>query len=83
MNLTPADYSTIWPLILLTVWACVLLLVDLFIPKERKGITALLSVLGLALTLNSRWHRSVRDMQPSTAWLSSMGSRSSSMPCSW
>src|SRR5688572_32142159 len=51
MNLTPADYSTIWPLILLTVWACVLLLVDLFIPKERKGITALLSVLGLALTL--------------------------------
>jgi NADH-quinone oxidoreductase subunit N len=51
MNLTPADYSTIWPLILLTVWACVLLLVDLFIPKERKGITALLSALGLALTL--------------------------------
>jgi NADH-quinone oxidoreductase subunit N len=28
-----------------------LLLVDLFIPKERKGITALLSALGLALTL--------------------------------
>ena len=51
MTLTPADYSTIWPLIFLTVWACVLLLVDLFIPKERKGITALLSVLGLALTL--------------------------------
>ena len=51
MNLTPSDYSTIGPLILLTVWACVLLLVDLFIPKDRKGITALLSVLGLALTL--------------------------------
>jgi NADH-quinone oxidoreductase subunit N len=51
MNLTASDYSTIAPLILLTVWACVLLLVDLFIPKERKGITALLSVLGLALTL--------------------------------
>ncbi len=51
MNLTPADYSTIWPLIFLTVWACVLLLVDLFIPKERKGITALLSALGLAITL--------------------------------
>jgi NADH-quinone oxidoreductase subunit N len=51
MTLTPADYSTIWPLIFLTIWACILLLVDLFIPKERKGITALLSVLGLALTL--------------------------------
>jgi NADH-quinone oxidoreductase subunit N len=51
MNLTPADYSTIWPLIFLTVWASVLLLVDLFIPRERKGVTALLSALGLALTL--------------------------------
>jgi NADH-quinone oxidoreductase subunit N len=51
MNLTPADFSTIWPLTFLTVWACVLLLVDLFIPRERKGITALLSALGLALTL--------------------------------
>src|ERR1043165_10059710 len=43
--------SAIVPLTLLTVWACALLLVDLFIPKERKGITALLSALGLALTL--------------------------------
>jgi NADH-quinone oxidoreductase subunit N len=51
MTLTSADYSTIWPLIFLTVWACVLLLVDLFIPKDRKGLTALLSVLGLAITL--------------------------------
>lgn len=49
--MTPADFSTVWPLVFLTVWACVLLLVDLFIPKERKGITALLSALGLALTL--------------------------------
>ncbi len=51
MNLTPADFSTIWPLIFLTVWACVLLLVDLFIPPDRKGMTALLAALGLALTL--------------------------------
>src|SRR5512142_3242686 len=43
--------SAIAPLTLLTVWACALLLVDLFIPKERKGITALLAALGLALTL--------------------------------
>ena len=46
------DYSTILPLIILTVWACVLLLVDLFIPKDRKGITAFLAALGLAITLS-------------------------------
>jgi len=49
--MTPADFYTVLPLTLLTVWACVLLLVDLLIPKERKGITALLAALGLALTL--------------------------------
>jgi NADH-quinone oxidoreductase subunit N len=40
MNLTPQDFQVLTPYILLTVWACVLLLVDLFIPKDRKGITA-------------------------------------------
>ncbi len=46
-----SDLTTILPLLILAVWACVLLLVDLFIPKDRKGITALLSALGLAVTL--------------------------------
>ena len=45
------DFSTILPYTILTAWACVLLLVDLFIPKGRKGITALLAALGLGLTL--------------------------------
>lgn len=49
--MTQSDLTTILPLLILTVWACVLLLVDLFIPKTRKGITALLSALGLAVTL--------------------------------
>ena len=51
--MTQIDFSisAIQPLVLLTVWACVLLIVDLFIPKERKGLTALLAALGLALTL--------------------------------
>ena len=49
--MTQPDFYTILPLTLLATWACVLLLVDLFIPKNRKGITALLSALGLALTL--------------------------------
>ncbi|MDX1378413.1 MAG: NADH-quinone oxidoreductase subunit N [Anaerolineales bacterium] len=51
MNLTSTDYQVLTPYIILTVWACILLLVDLFIPKERKGVTALLSALGLAVTL--------------------------------
>lgn len=45
------DLTPIFPLTLLVIWACVLLLVDLLIPKDRKGITAALSALGLALTL--------------------------------
>jgi NADH-quinone oxidoreductase subunit N len=51
MNLTPQDFQVLTPYVLLTVWACVLLLVDLFIPKDRKGITASLAALGLAVTL--------------------------------
>ena len=39
------DLSTIFPLVLLTTWACALLIVDLFIPKERKGWTALLAAI--------------------------------------
>ena len=51
MTLTSFDYQVLTPYILLTVWACILLLVDLFVPKSRKGITALLAALGLAVTL--------------------------------
>src|SRR5512135_3183645 len=43
------DFSVILPLLVLTVWACLLLLVDLFV--RRTGITAFLAALGLALTL--------------------------------
>jgi len=46
-----SDLTTILPLLILTIWASVLLLVDLFIPKTRKGITALLSAAGLIVTL--------------------------------
>jgi NADH-quinone oxidoreductase subunit N len=49
--MTQTDLYTILPTIILIVWACVLLLVDLFIPKRRKGWTALLAALGLALTM--------------------------------
>jgi NADH-quinone oxidoreductase subunit N len=49
--MTQTDFYILLPLTVLTVWACVLLLVDLFIPKDRKGITAFLAALGLAVTL--------------------------------
>jgi NADH-quinone oxidoreductase subunit N len=50
--MTPqVDLTPIFPLTFLVVWACVLLLIDLFIPSNRKGITAALSALGLAFTL--------------------------------
>ena len=51
MTFADLNFSTIGPLAFLTVWACLLLLVDLFIPGTRKWITALLAALGLALTL--------------------------------
>ncbi len=46
-----SNMVTILPLVVLVVWACVLLLVDLWIPKERKSLTALLSALGLVVTI--------------------------------
>ncbi len=45
----PLNFSLILPLLTLTIWACVLLLVDLFV--KRKEITALLAALGLAISL--------------------------------
>jgi len=49
--MTYLDFYILQPLTVLTTWASVLLVVDLFIPRDRKGITALLAALGLALTL--------------------------------
>jgi NADH-quinone oxidoreductase subunit N len=50
--MTPqVDLTPIFPLTFLVVWACILLLIDLFIPNDRKSITAGLSALGLAFTL--------------------------------
>lgn len=49
--MTLSDLNTLLPLIFLTVWACLLLLVDLFIPKGRKGWTAFLGAIGLAMAM--------------------------------
>src|SRR4030066_35906 len=45
------NIKVILPMTALIAWACVLLLVDLFIPKGRKGWTALLAALGLLVCL--------------------------------
>ncbi len=46
-----SDLSTLLPEIVLVLWASGLLLVDLFIPPQRKGWTVFLASLGLAAAL--------------------------------
>lgn len=45
------NLSFTMPLNVLVVWACALLVVDLFIPQGRKGITALLAAAGLVVAM--------------------------------
>jgi len=49
--MTQVDFYVLLPLIILVSWASALLLADLFIPKGRKWLTAMLAAFGLALTL--------------------------------
>jgi NADH-quinone oxidoreductase subunit N len=51
MSPTVNDFYVILPILALVVWALVVLLVDLWIPAEKKFITALLSTAGLAISL--------------------------------
>ncbi|HTX89601.1 MAG TPA: NADH-quinone oxidoreductase subunit N [Anaerolineales bacterium] len=60
--MTRSDLYTILPLLILIGWACVLLLVDLFIPKGRKGWTALLACVGLAASLGVALAQSGREL---------------------
>jgi NADH-quinone oxidoreductase subunit N len=46
-----ADILVILPLTFLMAWACILLLVDAFIPHRHKAWTAMLSALGLVISL--------------------------------
>jgi NADH-quinone oxidoreductase subunit N len=43
--------SAILPVTVLVFWACAVLLIDLWVPKGRKGITALLAVAGMAVSM--------------------------------
>ena len=53
-----SNLSLILPLAWLVGWACALLLVDLFVPIERKGITAVLAALGLLIAIGFTLARS-------------------------
>lgn len=46
-----ANFALIMPLSLLVAWACVLLLIDQFVPGTRKGFTAFLAALGLLIAM--------------------------------
>ncbi|MBE0685375.1 MAG: NADH-quinone oxidoreductase subunit N, partial [Anaerolineaceae bacterium] len=45
------DIYSILPVMIVAGWALLLLVVDLWIPRHRKGITALLAAVGLAIAL--------------------------------
>lgn len=49
--ITSNDLLTLLPLIFLAAWAVLLLLVDLWIPIQKKGITASLAAMGLIITI--------------------------------
>lgn len=49
--MTLTDVTTLLPLVFLLTWSVLLLLADLWIPREKKGITALLTVAGMLVSL--------------------------------
>jgi len=65
-----ANTQVILPLAVLMAWACMLLLVDLVIPKDRKGWTALLAAVGL---LGSMVLIIVRLVSPAAITVSAFG----------
>ena len=51
MNLNWNDLYAILPVLVVAGWAVFLLIIDLFLPENRKGVIALLAVLGLGAAL--------------------------------
>ena len=49
--MTTIEFYAILPIIFLVAWTSILLLLDLFITRKVKGLTALLAALGLGITL--------------------------------
>ena len=51
MSLNINDLLAILPLIIVVAWAILLIVADIFIPRERKGVMALLTGIGLLVAL--------------------------------
>jgi len=49
--MTLADFVALLPLVIVVVWTLIVLVLDLWIPADRKGVTAFLSALGLAAAM--------------------------------
>jgi len=49
--MTQADFFSILPVVAVLVWALLLLIADLWIPGNRKGLTALLAAVGMAVAI--------------------------------
>ena len=49
--MTTQDLVTILPAVIVALWGVVLLVVDLWIPRDRKGLTALLAAAGLCVAM--------------------------------
>jgi len=64
--MTQNDLIVVLPTIIVAAWGVLLLVVDLWIPRDRKGLTALLSALGLgvALGVNLALSGSARQIEP-------------------
>ena len=63
--MTQNDLIVLLPTIIVAAWGVILLVVDLWIPRERKGLTALLAAVevGLALGVDLALAGSVRQME--------------------
>lgn len=55
--MTVTDFMAILPLAILVGWAIILILVDLFIPAERRGVIALLAAIGIVISLGIAIHQ--------------------------
>ena len=45
------DIASIAPILIVAGWACLLLLIDLFVPRGRKAITAMIAAAGMIVAL--------------------------------
>jgi NADH-quinone oxidoreductase subunit N len=62
--MTIADLLTILPVVVVAVWGVGLLVVDLWVPRHRKGITALLAAAGFLVALGLVIAKGLEPSQP-------------------